>query len=106
MKIRESPSVTTQLIESFLTISRQWGLATYYAYQAYGRQGYLLDITTDVWNDTYTLAMITEADAANGTHHGRNITFNGICDGTTTAGGVFFVSAGYYMQDAYLTTRR
>ncbi|KAI0309935.1 hypothetical protein OF83DRAFT_1088716 [Amylostereum chailletii] len=67
----------------------QWGLAALYAYRAYD-QGYLLDIAKSVWTDT-SKAMVTVADAANGSHPSRTLKFEGQCEGATTAGGVFWL---------------
>ncbi|KAI0314523.1 hypothetical protein OF83DRAFT_1267414, partial [Amylostereum chailletii] len=65
-----------------------WGLAAYYTYRAY-KQQFLLDIATSVW-DHASQYQITPAQAANGSHPQRTVTFPSSCNGSTNAGAVFW----------------
>ncbi|KAL4246403.1 hypothetical protein ABKN59_009154 [Abortiporus biennis] len=66
-----------------------WALAAIYAYRAYNQQ-YLLDIATSIWNETVPY-MITEQNAASGSHPLKAFPIQSTCNGASTAGGVFYL---------------
>ncbi|KAI0029035.1 Six-hairpin glycosidase-like protein [Vararia minispora EC-137] len=84
-----------RLNANFYNNATQFGIAAYYCYRAYN-QSYLLDMAVDVWKASLQ-SMITVADAQNGTHAGRTVSFQSSCPafqntpGGTTAGGVFWL---------------
>ncbi|KAI0074082.1 hypothetical protein K474DRAFT_1710160 [Panus rudis PR-1116 ss-1] len=65
-----------------------WGLAAYHAYRAYNDKSFL-EIAQSFWNQA-TPYFITPENAASGTHPMRNISIQSQCNGSTTAGGVFW----------------
>ncbi|KAJ3482045.1 hypothetical protein NLI96_g7246 [Meripilus lineatus] len=64
-----------------------WYLATMKAYRAYNDSS-MLDYATTGWVAT-TKLLITPENAASGIHAAKNVTFNGTCQGESTAGGLF-----------------
>ena len=56
-----------------------WGLAASYSHRAYGAVPFH-DVAVRIWN-TVTPLVITEADAASGSHPLKNITFPPSCNG-------------------------
>ncbi|KAJ3490779.1 hypothetical protein NLI96_g1177 [Meripilus lineatus] len=65
----------------------QWSLAVQAAYRAYGSSD-SLTLAMSIW-DAVSVSQITAENAANGTHPQKNGTFSQMCNGASTAGGVF-----------------
>ncbi|KAI0314526.1 hypothetical protein OF83DRAFT_1085593 [Amylostereum chailletii] len=77
---------------NYYSDNQYWGLAAYYTYRAY-KQDFLLQIATGVWDQASTY-FVTEAQAENKTHPTRNVTIASQCNGTSTAGAVFWCEYG------------
>ncbi|KAJ3490784.1 hypothetical protein NLI96_g1179 [Meripilus lineatus] len=67
--------------------THQWSLAVQAAYRAYGRSD-SLNLAMSIW-DALSVYQITPENAASGTHPQKNTTFSQMCNGASTAGGVF-----------------
>ncbi|KAK7688648.1 hypothetical protein QCA50_008186 [Cerrena zonata] len=65
-----------------------WGLTAVYAYRAYQQRPFLA-YAIQIW-ETYTPWVISEADAAKGSHPLKNFTFPSECNGSSISGGVFW----------------
>lgn len=96
--------------------SREWGLAALYCYRAY-RERPFLDDAVSIWNGA-TVWMITDANAASGSHPLKSGTFSSSCNGSklhstsfkvanythsyvtgSVAGGVFRVIAAIFTNN-------
>lgn len=110
IQCKHSHSETSSCGISNQTPIRMWGLTAIYAYRAYQQRPFLA-LATQIW-EAYTPWVINEADAANGSHPLKNVTFQSECNGSelehsltstmgrtnkctaSVAGGVFWVSLG------------
>ncbi|KAJ3481420.1 hypothetical protein NLI96_g7677 [Meripilus lineatus] len=78
----------------------EWALTAVYAFRAYSDSSFL-DIAATLWDEVSSF-LISEQDAATGTHPRMNVTFAKTCQGASTAGGVFLDANGTNPLSAYL----
>jgi hypothetical protein len=91
-------------------------MASIYAYRAYNDSS-MLDIAEGVW-ESLSQYVISESDAAQGSHPSKNSSFSGTCNNSesnsmilsilplilrveSVAGGLFFVCATYSVEHPY-----
>ena len=79
--------VISDFLALMLSNFSPWGLAASYSHRAYGAV-FFHDVAVRIWN-TVTPLVITEADAASGSHPLKNITFPPSCNGRMSWNSIF-----------------